>query len=88
MRRTLLALTLALAGLLPALPARALVNQEAIDQAAEALMAQGELVGDEVGALLSSVTLRMPAESDPYPEELPMIPPSEAERGLRALETA
>ena len=64
------------------------VNQEAIDQAAEALMAQGELVGDEVGALLSSVTLRMPAESDPYPEELPMIPPSEAERGLRALETA
>jgi len=51
-------------------------------------MAQGELVGDEVGALLSSVTLRMPAESDPYPEELPMIPPSEAERGLRALETA
>ncbi|HEX6349837.1 MAG TPA: AAA family ATPase [Candidatus Dormibacteraeota bacterium] len=65
------------------------VNQEAIDQAAEALMAQGELVGDEVGALLSSVTLRMPKEADPYPEELPMIPPDEADRpAVRALETA
>jgi len=64
------------------------VNQEAIDQAAEALMAQGELVGDEVGALLDSVSLRMPNESDPYPEEPPMIPPSEADRPVRALETA
>ncbi len=64
------------------------VNQEAIDQAAEALIAQGELVGDEVSALLDSVDLRMPIESDPFPEELPLVPASEAERGVRALESA
>ncbi len=64
------------------------VNQEAIDQAAEALIAQGELVGDEVSALLDSVDLRMPLESDPFPDELPLVPPSEAERAVRALESA
>jgi len=63
------------------------VNQEAIDQAAEALIAQGELMGDEVGALLDSVNLRMPTDADPYPDEQPLIPPAEPER-LRALETA
>ncbi len=63
------------------------VNQQAIDEAAEALIAQGELVGDEVTALLDSVNLRMPAESDPYPEDLPLVPPAEADRP-HALETA
>ncbi|MEA2644263.1 MAG: cell division protease FtsH [Chloroflexota bacterium] len=50
------------------------VNQEAIDLAAEALMAQGELVGDEIGGLLDSVGLREPNESDPYPHEIPLPP--------------
>jgi len=50
------------------------VNKEAIDQAAEALIAQGELVGDEISGLLDSVGLRKPEESDPYPDELPMVP--------------
>ena len=55
------------------------VNQEAIDQAAEALIAQGELVGDEVGALLDSVDLRIPTEGDPYPDDQHLVPPSDAE---------
>jgi hypothetical protein len=50
------------------------VNKEAIDQAAEALIAQGELVGDEISGLLDSVGLRAPVESDPYPEELAAVP--------------
>jgi ATP-dependent Zn protease len=50
------------------------VNKEAIDLAAEALMAQGELVGDEIGGLLDSVGLRAPEASDPYPEEIPLPP--------------
>ena len=50
------------------------VNKEAIDLAAEALMAQGELVGDEIGGLLDSVGLREPTESDPYPQEIPLPP--------------
>lgn len=50
------------------------VNKEAIDLAAEALMAQGELVGDEIGGLLDSVGLREPNESDPYPLEIPLPP--------------
>ncbi|HLZ95744.1 MAG TPA: AAA family ATPase [Candidatus Dormibacteraeota bacterium] len=50
------------------------VNKEAIDLAAEALMAQGEMVGDEIGGLLDSVGLREPTESDPYPEEIPLPP--------------
>jgi ATP-dependent Zn protease len=49
-------------------------NKEAIDLAAEALMAQGELVGDEIGGLLDSVGLREPTESDPYPEEIEQPP--------------
>jgi hypothetical protein len=64
------------------------VNQEPIDQAAEALIVQGELVGDEVGALLDSVNLRMPRDSDPYPDEAPMIPSADMDRPARALETA
>jgi ATP-dependent Zn protease len=50
------------------------VNKEAIDLAAEALMAQGELVGDEIGGLLDSVGLREPTDSDPYPQEIPLPP--------------
>jgi len=50
------------------------VNKEAIDLAAEALMAQGELVGDEIGGLLDSVALREPKAGDPYPEEIPLPP--------------
>jgi hypothetical protein len=41
---------------------------------AEALIAQGELVGDEISGLLDSVGLREPAAVDPYPPELPMVP--------------
>jgi ATP-dependent Zn protease len=50
------------------------VNKEAIDLAAEALIAQGELMGDEISGLLDSVGLRMPTEADPYPEDLPAVP--------------
>jgi cell division protease FtsH len=49
------------------------VNQESIDMAAEALMAQGELVGDEVEGLLGSVGLRMFDEADPWPPAMPKI---------------
>ncbi len=55
------------------------VNREAIDQAVEALIAQGELVGDEIKGLLDSVGLRFPNESDPYPEDMPVVPLSPAE---------
>jgi ATP-dependent Zn protease len=55
------------------------VNREAIDQAGLALIAQGELVGDEIKGLLDSVGLRFPDESDPYPEDMPTAPPSSAE---------
>ena len=54
------------------------VNKEAIDLAAEALIAQGELVGDEISGLLDSVGLRAANESDPYPEELPRVPDQRA----------
>ncbi len=50
------------------------VNKEAIDLAAEALIAQNELMGDEIAGLLDSVGLRKPTEADPYPPELPMVP--------------
>jgi cell division protease FtsH len=50
------------------------VNREAIDLAAEALIAQGELMGDEISGLLDSVGLRAPTASDPYPEDLPAVP--------------
>jgi ATP-dependent Zn protease len=65
------------------------VNREAIDQAAEALIAQGELVGDEIKGLLDSVGLRFPVESDPYPEDMPTAPPSSAEEmGRQRFENA
>jgi ATP-dependent Zn protease len=51
------------------------VNKEAIDQAVEALIAQGgELMGDEVTGLLESVGLRAAKAADAYPPELPMVP--------------
>ena len=50
------------------------VNKEAIDLAAEALIAQGELMGDEIAGLLESVGLRQPTAADPYPEDLPSVP--------------
>lgn len=49
------------------------VNKEAIDLAAEALIAQGELMGDEIGGLLDSVGLRAPDAADPYPPELQVL---------------
>jgi cell division protease FtsH len=63
------------------------VNKEAIDLAAEALMAQGELVGDEIGGLLDSVGLREPSESDPYPDEIPLPPVLEPMK-IEAAQTA
>ena len=50
------------------------VNKEGIDLAAEALIQQGDLMGDEITGLLESVGLRQPDAADPYPPELPMIP--------------
>lgn len=50
------------------------VNKEAIDLAAQALIAQGDLMGDEISGLLESVGLREVNESDPYPDDLPMVP--------------
>jgi ATP-dependent Zn protease len=55
------------------------VNRDAIDQAVEALIAQGELVGDEIQGLLDSVGLRFPTEADPYPEDWPVVPVSAGE---------
>ena len=61
------------------------VNREAIDTAVEALMAAGgELVGDEISGLLDSIGLREPTASDPYPEDMPIVPDSRPE--LRAVE--
>src|SRR5258706_2493875 len=54
------------------------VNKEAIDQAAEALIVQGELVGDEISGLLDSVGLREASAADPYPPDLPMVPDQRA----------
>lgn len=55
------------------------VNKEAIDRAAERLMASSELVGDEIKQLLDSVGLRFPNEDDPYPPEFPVVPVSPGE---------
>ena len=55
------------------------VNQEAIDQAAEALIAQGELVGDEITGLLDSVGIRSYTAADPYPPALPKLPSRDEE---------
>jgi cell division protease FtsH len=60
------------------------INKEAIDQAAEALIVQGELVGDEISGLLDSVGLRQATAADPYPPELPAVP--DMRPGLAAAE--
>ncbi len=62
------------------------VNKEAIDLAAEALIAQHELMGDEIAGLLDSVGLRKPTEADPYPPDMPMVP--DARPDVRAVESA
>jgi len=50
-------------------------NKEGIDQAVEALIAQGgELMGNEVTGLLDSVGLRATTPADAYPPDLPMVP--------------
>ena len=66
------------------------VNQESIDQAAEALIAQGELVGDEITGLLDSVGLHHFESSDPYPPTLPVLPrlEREGEEGRRQVRSA
>jgi ATP-dependent Zn protease len=55
------------------------VNRVAIDLAVEALIAQGELVGDEIQGLLDTVGLRFPTDADPYPDEMPVVPLSASE---------
>ena len=37
-------------------------------------------MGDEITGLLDSVTLRAVEDKDPYPEDLPIVPPQEYER--------
>ena len=66
------------------------VNQEAIDQAAEALIAQGELVGDEITGLLDSVGIRPYTAADSYPPALPKLPsrPEEESEEKRQARTA
>jgi len=64
------------------------VNKEAIDQAAEAVIAQGELMGDEISGLLDSVGMRKPDESDPYPEDLPSVPDYEQPASVTVAESA
>ena len=65
-------------------------NREPIDNAAEALMAQGELVGDEVDGLLESVGLRPPDAGAPYPDDARLVPPARdgEEERPRMLDTA
>jgi hypothetical protein len=65
------------------------VNKEAIDQAAEALIAQGgELMGDEVTGLLDSVGLRAATPADAYPPDLPMVPDQRPAIAASAEQTA
>ena len=63
------------------------VNREAIDLAAQALIAQGEIVGDEITGLLDSVNLRGFTAADPYPPEVIKLPrPEEEQVGDRGKE--
>jgi ATP-dependent Zn protease len=64
------------------------VNRDAIDRAAEELMKHGELVGDEIRTLLDSVGLRTPDPDDPYPDELPEMPATDAEEMEKARRAA
>lgn len=56
------------------------VNQRAIDRAAEVLMREGEMVGDEIKEMLDSVGLRLPNPSDPFPAPMPELPKDGLER--------
>jgi ATP-dependent Zn protease len=64
------------------------VNRDAIDKAAEELMKHGELVGDEIRRLLDSVGLRAANPEDPYPEDLPSTPTTEADEMEKARRAA
>ncbi len=44
----------------------------------ERLIAQGELMGNEISGLLDSVGMREPTAADPNPPELPMVPDQRA----------
>jgi ATP-dependent Zn protease len=56
-------------------------NREAIDEGAQALIAQGELMGNEVDGLLDSLGLRAVEESDPYPNAAQFVPSLDEEAG-------
>jgi hypothetical protein len=51
-------------------------------------MKHGELVGDEIRTLLDSVGLRTPDPDDPYPDELPEMPATDAEEMEKARRAA
>ena len=56
-------------------------NREGIDQGAEALIKQRELVGAEIEGLLSSIGLRMPDADDLYPKDAELVPPISWDEG-------
>jgi ATP-dependent Zn protease len=56
-------------------------NREAIDQGAEALIKQRELVGAEIEGLLSSIGLRMPDADDAHPKDAELVPPISWDEG-------
>jgi ATP-dependent Zn protease len=58
-------------------------NREAIDQGAEALVKQRELVGAEIEGLLSSIGLRMPDADEAYPKDVELVPPMSWDEGAR-----
>jgi ATP-dependent Zn protease len=60
------------------------VNKDAIDRAADRLMVELEMVGDEIKEMLDSVGLRFPTDADPYPPDLPIVPLSPAEEMAHA----
>ena len=62
------------------------VNREGIDLAAQALIAQGEIVGDEITGLLDSVNLRAFTAADPYPPDVIHLPRADEDQGERGKE--
>jgi ATP-dependent Zn protease len=50
-------------------------NRDGIDQGAEALVKQRELVGAEIEGLLGSIGLRMPDADDAFPKDAELVPP-------------
>jgi ATP-dependent Zn protease len=57
------------------------VNRQAIDQAAQALVRDGEMVGDEIGEMIDSLRMRLPDPSDPYPPPPASLPRADAIAG-------